>query len=210
MTEPRTLARTAGLLYLVVAGGGILTLLVSPGRSATADQLRAGATLFRIGLVSSLIAGICWLGTAMALYLLLRHVHQLAAAAMVTFVAVGVANSYLGVADDYLALRIALDHKDSRFTRLLLDSGTPIDAVLFGLWLVPLGYLVIRSGYFPKVLGIFLIAGCVGYLVGGVVFALGPLSELAFMAWLLMPGPRTRSAALPATDADVGARNRTR
>jgi hypothetical protein len=75
--------------------------------------------------------------------------------------------------------------------------------VFFALWLAPLGYLVIRSGQFPKVLGGALIVGCAGYLARVCVNVLAPaldvellglvgvLPEVAFLGWLLVKGVRT-------------------
>jgi Domain of unknown function (DUF4386) len=79
--------------------------------------------------------------------------------------------------------------------------GYLIAQMFFGLWLLPLGYLVVKSGYFPKVLGVLLAIGCLGYLVDLFArfltpavadtiarFALAPaaVGELAFVAWLLV------------------------
>jgi hypothetical protein len=84
-------------LYLIMTAAAFNELYVLPrivgsgDATATADNIRASTTLFRLGFAGDLVTGVCWLLTAMALYLLLRHVHQLAAAAMVTFAAVGAA-----------------------------------------------------------------------------------------------------------------------
>jgi Domain of unknown function (DUF4386) len=114
---------------------------------------------------------------AMALYLLLSHVIQLAAQAMVTLVAVAVAIYSLNLLNQYTALRIATDQAYLRaFGRAGSDqlvlqfadmqhNGYYLAAMFFGLWLLPLGELVITSGYLPKVLGVLLIIGGVGYLV---------------------------------------------
>ena len=82
-------------------------------------------------------------------------------------------------------------------------SGYLIAQMFFGLWLVPLGYLVLRSGWFPKVLGVLLIVGCFGYLldlflqflapgvaegIELVVVAPAAVGELVFVAWLLVKG----------------------
>jgi hypothetical protein len=92
---PKTLARIAGPLHLllIVAAAFALSVrsdIVEPDAAATAANIRASATLFRVSFVVDLTANLLYLLTAMALYLLFRHVHALAAA-MVTFVAVSVA-----------------------------------------------------------------------------------------------------------------------
>jgi hypothetical protein len=99
-----------------VAAAGVVWLIYRPGRvvrsddpTATADTLRSSATLFRVAFVSDLVAGTCRLLTAVALYVSLRHVHQLIAAAVVTFVATGTAISSLGLLNQYTALALATD-----------------------------------------------------------------------------------------------------
>jgi hypothetical protein len=181
--------------------------------------------LFRLGLVGDMVAATCWLLLAMALYLLLSHVHQLAAAAMVTFAAVGAAIQYLNQLNQYTALTIATgDHYTRAFgaggsAELTLlfatmqHKGYLIASMFFGLWLLPLGYLVIKSGYFPKPLGVLLILGGVAYIaslftqvlapaVGSsaapVFLTIGGSAELCFLAWLLI---KAVNVAAPAREA---------
>jgi hypothetical protein len=218
------------VLYLLVAllGGfaiAVRSAVVVPGdAAATTESIRASATLFRLGFVSDLVANTCFLLTAMALYLLLKHVNQLVAAAMVTFVAISAAIGALNLLNQYTALTIATDDAylngfgqagADALTLLFVDirnNGYTLNAMFYGPWLIPLGYLVIRSGYFPKVLGGLLIIGGLGYLTllfttflapdtgAGAESVLGAISgipELVFMAWLLIKGVRVPAAAAP-------------
>lgn len=229
MTTPRSLARIAGLLYLLMACCAgfaefyVRARIVVPGdATATADNIRASATLFRVGFVVDLVQATVFLLTAMALYLLLRHVHQLVAAAMVIFVAVSVAIQYLNLLNQYTALTIAtgVDYRrafgttgSDALTLLFVEmqhNGFLMAQMFFGLWLLPLGYLVIKSGYFPKILGVLLITACFTYLadlfvrfltpdfegsIAPVVATIAAVAELAFMAWLVVRGAR-----VPETD----------
>ena len=87
--------------------------------------------------------------------------------------------------------------------------------MLFGLWLLPLGYLVVKSGYFPKALGVVLMIGSVGYLAdlfahflipavaeSITLFLLAPaaVGELWLVAWLLVKAVRVpeRETRVPA------------
>ena len=215
---PRTLARIAGVLYLLLIGaafneGYVLPrIVVAGGATATADHIRASAALFRAGVVGDMVAGTLWIPLAMSLYLLLRHVHQLAAAAMVTFAAVGGGIQVVNQLNQYTALTIATDgsyahavgRAGSDWLALLFanmqHSGYVIDSIFFGLWLLPLGYLVVRSGYFPKALGVLLIIGSCCYVVetfavllglgvlGDVLIIPAGLSEATFLVWLLIRG----------------------
>jgi hypothetical protein len=223
----RTLARVAGGLYLTVAVCAMFAVLVRsrvvvPDAAATADNIRASASLFRLGFAADLVQATCFLLTAMALYLLLRHVSQPVAAAMVTFVAVSVAIMCLNLLNQYAALTVATGEEYGRafgpagsdaLTGLFADmqhAGFLIAQLFFGLWLLPLGYLVVRSGYVPKLLGVLLAAGGVGYLVdvfaqflapgvaeriSPVVLAPSLVGEVAFVAWLLVKGVRVPEPA---------------
>lgn len=232
MNSERRLARVAGSLYLVVAVlGGFAQLyvrdrLVDLGDpAATAANIRESAALFRAGFAADLVQAAFFLFTAMALYLLLRHVNELVARAMVVFVAVSVAIMCINLLNQFVALRIATaDGYASAFggsnelTGLFAGmhhDGYLIAQIFFGLWLAPLGYLVVKSGWFPKALGVLLVAGCFGYLAdtfvqlfapsvadGVEAFVLAPaaIGELAFVGWLLVKGVpvRERDDLVPA------------
>jgi hypothetical protein len=90
----------------------------------------------------------------------------------------------------------------------LHQQGYLIAQIFFGLFLLPLGYLVYRSGYFPKALGIILMIGCVGYLtdIAGTYLSAGfawslssvpatiaGLAELLFLLWLVVMGAKVPS-----------------
>ncbi|MDQ7908307.1 DUF4386 domain-containing protein [Phytohabitans sp. ZYX-F-186] len=231
MTTPNSLARTAGVLYLlmVIAGAfGVIVFaaVVEPGdAAATADNIRASAGLFRAGFLSYLLGGPCFVLAGIVLYGLLKHVDRLAAIAMVTLNAIGTATACLSLLNWYTAIAVATgDTYPRTFGEAgadaltlhyldMYDTGVGIAFVFDSLWLVPLGYLMIRSGYFPKALGVALIVGCAGYLVNDVFIAflateaasttgigllltaVAGLSEIAFVAWLLAKGVRTPTPA---------------
>lgn len=223
--SPKTVARLAGVFYFLIGGaafneGYVLSRVVKPGDAgATADNIRASATLFRIGFLGDLTAGAFWLLAALALHALLGHVDRKAATAMVTFAAVGAGIQILNQLNQYTALTLATGPAYQRtFGRSGADglallytdiraNGYAVDALFFGLWLLPLGYLVFRSGNFPKVIGVLVaVAGC-GYLADLFVGFLAPdlgadvaafvtvpaaaAGELTFMVWLLVKGVRT-------------------
>jgi hypothetical protein len=181
---PKPLARTAGLLYLVVAIlGGFAHLFVRatiyvPGdAAATADNVVAKAGLLRLGFMADLVAAPCFLFVGFALYLLLKHVNKNAARAMVIFVAIATAIISLNLLHHFAALLVATEpsytaalspQASDALVLLMLDLhhyGYLIAQIFFGLWLLPLGYLAYKSGMFPRTLGVILMAGCFGYLV---------------------------------------------
>jgi hypothetical protein len=223
MDSEKRLARIAGSLYLVVALlGGFAELYVRartvvPGNAAdTADNIRASATLFRLGFASDLVQATFFLFTAMALYLLFRHVNELVARAMVVIVAVSVAIICLNLLNQYMALQVATGEGSDALAGLFADmhaAGYLIAQIFFGLWLLPLGYLVYRSGFFPRAIGVLLAIGCFGYLADTFVQFLAPgiaesiepfvvapaaLGELSLVVWLLVKGVRVVERRAPA------------
>jgi hypothetical protein len=78
-------------------------------------------------------------------------------------------------------------------------QGIGVAQVFWGLWLLPLGYLIFRSEFLPKVLGILVLIGGLGYLIDSVAFFLLPnvefavsqvtgLGEILLALWLLIKG----------------------
>jgi hypothetical protein len=225
MSPTKRLARIAGFLYLlngITAGfsfGYVLTKVYIPGNAATtAANVVANAGLVRAGMVADLFQGTEWVFLAMTLYLLLRHVHENAARAMVVLVAVGAAIVCLNDVFQLESVRVATDISyaaafgaagSSSLVLLLLEIhhyGFLVAQIFFGLWLVPLGYLAYKSAMFPKALGVALIVGGACYLVGMLAVFLVPdagekinsfvtlpsaIAELSMVGYLLVKGVRT-------------------
>ena len=203
-----------------------------PGDAAsTAANVVANSGLVRIGVVADLFQGTKWVFLAITLYILLKHVHQSAARAMVLLVAVGAAIVCLNDVFQFESVRIATERSyatafsaagTSGLVLLLLEIhhyGFLVAQIFFGLWLVPLGYLAYKSAMFPRVLGGALIAGGTCYLVGLLAvflvpdFALGErinimvtipsaIAEISMVVYLLVIGVKTpKPAGRPAAAA---------
>jgi Domain of unknown function (DUF4386) len=229
MSSPKRLARIAGFLYLlngIFAGfsfGYVLTKVYIPGNAATtAGNVVANAGLVRWGVVADLFQGTEWVFLAMTLYILLKHVHQSAARAMVVLVAVGAAIVCLNDVFQFESVRVATDGSylaafgaagASALVLLLLEIhhyGFLVAQIFFGLWLVPLGYLAYKSQMFPKALGVMLIVGGACYLVGMLAVFLVPdygekinvfvtipstIAEVSMLGYLLAFGVKTPKPA---------------
>jgi Domain of unknown function (DUF4386) len=93
--------------------------------------------------------------------------------------------------------------------------GIVINEVFWGLWLLPFGLLVYKSGFLPRIIGAWLVLNCFAYLaqvVAGILFPL-QFGELAIMLWLLIVGAKRPNLALvrddrPSQDAVGGAEER--
>src|SRR5438094_9999386 len=185
VTSPKRLARIAGILYLLVGiTGGFAEGFVEPkmyvagDAATTAANVVANAGLLRLGVVSDLLDQTFFVFLALTLYVLLKHVHQSMARAMLVLVALAAGITCLNTVFLFEALRIATSDVDfsalgvagsNAMVLLLLDAqhyGILVAQIIFGLWLVPLGHRAYRSGMFPQVLGILMIVRGVRALLG--------------------------------------------
>jgi hypothetical protein len=206
-------ARLAGVWYLILAIFGAFAefgvrqrLIVSGDAAATAQNLLDHANLFRFGIAAELLGQVVFVLLVFALYDLLKVVHRRWAVLMVVFVLLAVGITVLNLVHQAAALMV-LDGglwtaafepaQREALATLFLDLhgfGYKIVAqVFFGLWLLPLGALIVRSGFIPKVVGGFLMLAGVGYLVDVVLAAMLPdigfvLSEYTFVGEVLLVG----------------------
>lgn len=204
-------ARLAGGLYLALmpfSFFGIIyvpsVLVVRGDAAATARNIMASEWLFRSGTVSHLVGQIIFVFLVLALYRLLESVNKGQAVLMVALALLAVPIAFVNEVNHLAVLQLlsGADYLEAitpaqrqAQAMLFLDlrrSGILVAQVLWGLWLLPLGYLVFRSGFLPRFLGILLIIACGGYLVDAVVQLLFPsidatISQFTFVGELLLP-----------------------
>jgi hypothetical protein len=197
-------ARTTGLLYLGLALTGLLgfmtvrnQLFIADDPVATLSNLRAHEWLARAGIVLEMGVVLTQALTAMWFYRLFRSVDAFAAGSIAVFGMVN-AVAILGSAGLLAtALDAALDPSlasaggaASTVQLLYVASGHlwGVGAMFFGLWLIPMGWLVLRSRWMPQPLGWILIVGGVGYLLSAFVGYLFPEADLVAQ---LMTAPAT-------------------
>jgi hypothetical protein len=230
MTSTKRLARIAGFLYLLVGiFGGFAEGYVEPklyvagNAVATAGNVVANSGLLRMGIVADLLDGTVFVFLALALYILLKDVHKSTARAMLVLVILASAITCVSALFEFEGLRVATGAVDlgalgaagsNAMVLLLLDAqhyGLLVAQIFFGLWLAPLGYLAYRSGWFPKALGVVLIAACASYVVDLLVAFLVPdlaktvhgfltilpaIAEPAMVLYLLIVGVKTPKPAI--------------
>ena len=221
----KRLARMAGVFYLIVGivggfaeGYGDPKLYAAGDAAATTGNVLANPGLVRLIVAAHLLDAVFFVLTALALYILLQHVQQSVARAMLVFVALAVAIITLNAVFEFEALQVATGAAyaaafgaagSNALVLMLLDIqhyGTLSAQVFFGLWLAPLGYLAIKSGLFPKALGVTLIAAAACYLVDLFAAFLVPdfgkqihsyvsivpaIAEIWMVLYLLVVGVRT-------------------
>ena len=198
-------ARMAGWLYLIYMVFHISAdvigrsrLIVFGDATTTARNIAASASQFRIGVVGDLVAAALFLLAAWALYVLLKPVNENIALLFLLLNLTGVAiqcssdlflfagqlllsgAEYLKVfqADQLQALAMA--------SLVLYKNGFMIAQIFYGAWLFPLGYLVFKSGFLPRILGIVLMLHCAFWLMTALQFFLFPgLAAITYISWPL-------------------------
>lgn len=233
-TTKRT-ARTAGLLYLIyilltIAANGLgrSGLIVLGDATTTAANITASPWQFRIGFAIDLLSAVLFLLTAWALYVLLKPVNTNLALLFLLLNLAGVAvwcfsdlflisSQLLLSGSNYLSEFQAGQLKAlSMFSLYIYEIGFQgIAQLFFGAWLFPLGYLVFKSGFLPRILGLILMVHCavwlmsalqyllfpdfMGELFAGITYIsypLGFISEFGLTLWLLIVGVKPQKQAL--------------
>lgn len=183
-SQSKNTARLAGFLYLIVVIAGIFSIAYIPSQlfvyddpSQTLKNITTSELLFRSGIASGFVCYVTFLLLPLVLYRLLSPINKTIAILMVAFAVISVPVSLgnlvnlldiLSLLSDSTHLSIFSGEELQAQVFILLDSyynGILVSKIFWGLWLLPFGYLVFKSKLIPKVLGILLILGCVGYLI---------------------------------------------
>jgi hypothetical protein len=225
MNSNKKIARIAGFFYFM----SILTAIFADmlghfafGNAATiVSTITTHEWLFRIGLITGLFSAVLFLLAAWALYVLLKPVNKNLALLFLLLNLVGVAVqcfSMLGLFASALLLSGADYLKVFTSTQLqaqailfinLYKNGFIIAQIFFGIWLFPLGYLIFKSGFLPKILGLLLIIDGFAVLIWFFQFFLLPnypvisypcwivsfIAEFGLTLWLLIKGAKDQKPA---------------
>lgn len=223
-TSPKTYARLTGLLYLIIAISGgfsmgyLPTLISAPGDAATtANNIMANMGMFQLGIFADMVVFVCEIMTLSALYMLFKPVSQtlsliaaLARLAMAVLIGINVLFDIIPLILLSEASFLSAFNSEQINGLVLLFTeveqyGVSVWQIFFTVHLSILGYLVFKSGYFPKLLGIAMMVGSLGYLLNSVesVIWLGTqsasmitvalltivtIAEISFTLWLLIKG----------------------
>jgi hypothetical protein len=222
-TSIQTYARVAGVLFLLSMVGGFFgefyapsRLIVSADAAATAKNIIVSNSLFRVGFASYLVEAVCDIALSLIMYVLLRPVQKHLALLAAFFGLVSTA--VFAVAElFYFAPSLILGGADylksfspdqlNAFALLSLKMyglGGGIFMVFYGLATGVRGYLIYRSGYFPKALGVLMALAGLGFITNNFVLVLSPayasdflllpmfLAGVSMTVWLLVKGVDVR------------------
>ena len=222
--------RLAGLLYILTSIVGFFAmgyvprkLIVDGNAAATASNIAASETLFRLGIAGELIGQAGFIFVALALYDLLKGVNRRHASLLVLLIVVSIPIAFVNELNSIAALVLvrgadflSIFEKPQRDALAMLflnlhDYGFVVAEMFWGLWLFPLALLVYRSRFLPRFLGVWLALAGFAWVAMSLTGILLPqyqhkvnsysqpafFGEIAFMFWLLIKGanPRALDAA---------------
>jgi hypothetical protein len=225
-TSPQTYARIGGVLYLIIIVAGSFAelfvrskLIVPRDPAATANHIQASESLWRLGFAATLVMLACAVALALIFYVLLRPVNKDLAllAAFFNLVSIAIEGlndlhhltallvlgraEYLRAFEPYQLQALAM------LSIRLFEYGYGISLVFFGFESLVRGYLVSKSGYFPKILGVLVVVSGLSYLINSFALFLSPalarlispgilvpagVPELIFALWLIVMGVNLR------------------
>jgi len=233
MTSTRNPGRFAGMLYVLASIVGFFAMGYVPGKlivhgnaMATANNISASETLFRLGIAGQLIGMVGFIFVALALYDLLKGVNQRHAWLMVLLIVVSIPIAFLNELNSIAALVLvrgadflSILEKPQREALAMLflklhGQGLVVAEIFWGLWLFPLAMLVYRSRFLPRFLGVWLALAGFAWVILSLTSVLLPqyqdkvntysqpafFGEIAFMLWLVIKGAKP-----PALDAAASA-----
>lgn len=218
LIENRKNARIAGILYFLQIPLGVFgiiympkILLVDGNIKMTILNILSNEFIFRLSIYCSILCSIITFITSIYISKLLKFVNENLAKLIVIFTMIMIPITLLNELN-YIGILFILKSKDiiSAFHVFQIESiiilllklhefGLHIVGIFFGLWLLPIGYLIIRSNFIPKFIGCLLLLTCFGYLIDFTTSLLFPnigfliseytwLGEVLMVLWLIMYG----------------------
>jgi Domain of unknown function (DUF4386) len=218
------LAKTAGILYLFIVILGFWGIMYVPSQTvvrgdavATMNKIISNEFFFRSGIAGNLASSVIFLFLALTFYRLFKNTDENLAKALVVLVIVQTPVVFVSEALNVSALMVAKGEllksfeviqrqefvlfllRTSKYTIIILE-------IFWGLWLIPLGQLILKSGYLPRIIGIFLILGGIAYVIEVMDYILlseklsfitdyfaflYSVAELSTVFWLLIKGVKT-------------------
>ena len=228
MHPTKKAAHIAGTVYLSLILVAPFAMIYVPGRlivrgnaAATAGNILAHETMWRLSIFGDLIGHVIFICLAVALYRLLSRVNKTWALLLLAFVLVSAAVGFLNALNNIAAVTLfrggdflnvidktQRDALGMLFLRLH-NQGEFISEIFWGVWLFPFGLLVYRSRFLPRILGLWLIIAGFAWIALSIAAQFFPdnyghifrwlqpafFAEMAIMLWFLIRGVNLK--ALP-------------
>lgn len=204
--SPQAYARAGGALYLIIIGAGLFAeafvrgrLIVSADAAATATNINMHELMFRIGIAADLSTFLCAVVLAVILYVLLVPVSRHLALLMLIFNLVQDAIGGLNALNTYKALQLlggadylkVFNPEQLQAMALLSLKGHSVGfglaLIFFGLSCLILGYLIFKSGFLPRALGVLIAIAGACYLLNSFALVLSPPLASALFPTILLP-----------------------
>jgi len=218
-TSVQTYARVAGVLFLLSMIGGFFgefyvpsRLIVSRDAAATAKNIIELDSMFRWGFAAYLLEAVCDIALSLVMYVLLRPVHKNLALLAAFFGLVSTATFAIAElfvfgttlilgGGEYLK-SFSPDQLNTLAYLWIRMSGLCAGAfmVFYGIASATRGYLIYRSDYLPRALGVLLMLAGIGFIARSFVLVLAPayvsdaflfpmfLALVSLTAWMLVKG----------------------
>jgi len=236
MNSTKNPGRCAGLLYVLISIIGFFAmgyvpdkLIVSGNAAATANNIAASETLFRLGIAGELIGQAGFIFVALALYDLLKGVNRRHASLMVILIVVSIPIALLNELNSFAALVLvrgadflSILNKPQRDALAMLflnlhGRGFVVAEIFWGLWLFPLSLLVYKSRFLPRFLGVWLALAGFAWVILSLTGVLLPqyqdkvysycqpafFGEIALMLWLLIRGAKPQAPVVATLSSAV-------
>ena len=213
-------ARLTGLLYFILAMLGVFSLMYLPSQTvvpgdpvATCEKILRNELLYRIGIAVSIITNILYVFLGLMFYQLFKGVNERLSIVLVIFVLVQTPISFIFDTLDITSLLILKGtvvkslsvqqaQEFSILLRKIISYGITLMELFWGLWLVPMGILIYRSGFIPRIIGVLVLIAAIAYPAVSITFILFPdyvnsvetiafpafFGELSIILWLLIKG----------------------
>ena len=204
----RKTANTIRMLYPLWMLVGMFSLMYIPSQLMvsddpvlTAQNIANNTTLFRVGIVTSLITQLLFIIIPIYWFRLYEAIDKNLAIWMLVFSLISVPMCMYNEMNKLAALSFLDDPEQLLFYLKMNGKGIVLVSIFWGLWLFPLGKLAIDSGFFPKLVGWLLYIGGIGYLIRSFMYFIVPeledlrmmaemltLGEVLFIIWFLIKG----------------------
>jgi len=236
MSSIKNPGRFAGLLYVLASIVGFFAmgyvpdkLIVYGNAAATANNIAASETLFRLGIAGGILGQTAFIFVALALYDLLKEVNRRHASLMVLLIVVSIPIALLNELNSFAALVLvrgaeflSIFDKPQRDALAMLflnlhGRGFVVAEIFWGLWLFPLALLVYKSQFLPRFLGVWLALAGFAWVILSLISVLLPqyqdkvyaysqpaiVGEIAFMSWLFIRGAKPQAPSAAASSSAV-------